>query len=202
MRIGWHPKKEWKTIQESKRVVTEPLHFREHCKGLGTFLRKLIDTGDNDRADDQMPLHCKRPVLYRSIRPCRRGPRLQNCICCHGGQERRGRGLAHDLARYHYACRASHHFQGPRCHLNCKSILPRFAYHANAPVKPSHNPRSCHIAISSFHSPHQACSIQCHPLDMLRWCTHGCMCTSRQVKHISYILGFGRKFIRWNQRSH
>ena len=180
----------------------EPPHFQEHCRGLGTFLRKLFVSRKNDKADDQMSFHSERSILYGSIWACRGGPRLQDRFCCPGGQERRGRGLAHDLARYHNACRASHHFQGPRCHLNCKSILPRYACLAERIVKSSHHPRSCHIAISSFHSPHQACSIQRHPFDMLRRCTYGCMCTSRQVKHISYLLGFGRKFIRWNQRSH
>jgi hypothetical protein len=59
-----------------------PLHSQEHYGGLGTFLRKLSDTGEDHKADSQMPFYSERPVLYRSIGPCRRGPRLQDCFCC------------------------------------------------------------------------------------------------------------------------
>jgi hypothetical protein len=69
-------------------------------------------------------------------------------------------------------------------------------------VKSSHYPRSRHITVSSFHASNQACAIQCHPLDMLRWGTYGCMRSGRPVEYLSYILGFRGEFIRRNQRSH
>jgi hypothetical protein len=57
MKIGWHAKRESKITQESRRGAMELLHFQEHYRDLGTFLRKLVDPGGDEKADDQMPFY-------------------------------------------------------------------------------------------------------------------------------------------------